>query len=65
MLGILGGTITYLKEVRVELKRVNWPTRAQTLRLTIAVIIFSVLVALFLGGLDFIFSKILQVLITR
>lgn len=52
--------ITFLKESRIELKKVTWPTRDQTLRSTLAVIIVSAAVALFLGGLDYIFQFILN-----
>ncbi len=55
--------ITFLKEVRLEMKKVNWPTRQQTIRYTLIVIGISVAVAAFLGGLDFIFTNILKVYI--
>ena len=48
--------ITYFKEVKVEVKKVNWPTRQETLRYTLIVIGISVGVAMFLGGIDFIFT---------
>lgn len=49
----LKGVIAYLKDVRFEMKRVTWPTRRETLRYTLIVILVSSLVAIFLGGLDF------------
>jgi preprotein translocase subunit SecE len=52
--------ITFLKEVRIELKRVTWPTRQQTVKYTLMVIGFSAAVAAFLGGLDFIFAWLLE-----
>jgi preprotein translocase subunit SecE len=52
--------ITFLGEVRLELKKVNWPSQDQILRYTIIVIIASVAVAIFLGGLDFIFTILLN-----
>jgi len=42
------------------MKKVNWPTREQTLRYTLIVLGVSVAVALFLGGMDFIFNLLLQ-----
>jgi preprotein translocase subunit SecE len=50
----------YLKEVRVELGKVNWPTRQQTTRYTLVIIGVSVALAIFLGGLDYVFSWILN-----
>jgi len=52
--------ITFLKEVKLEIKKINWPTRQQTVRYTLIVIGVSVVVAIFLGGLDFIFTAILD-----
>ena len=52
--------VTFLKEVRVEMKKVNWPTRKETTRYTIIIVGVSLAVAVFLGGLDFIFSLILN-----
>jgi preprotein translocase subunit SecE len=46
----------FLKEVRVELKKVNWPTRRDTIKYTLIVIGLSFAVAIFLGGLDFLFT---------
>ncbi|MBI2100878.1 MAG: preprotein translocase subunit SecE [Candidatus Vogelbacteria bacterium] len=51
---------SYLKETRVELKQVNWPTRRQTVNFTILVISFSFLVAALLGAFDFIFVSLLE-----
>ena len=55
--------ITFLQEARVELKKVTWSTRQDTIRYTATVIIISAVVALFLGGLDFIFQFILNTFI--
>ena len=51
---------TFLKEVRLEMKKVNWPTREQTIRYTLIVIGVSVAVATFLGTIDFIFTTLLN-----
>ena len=52
--------IGFLKEVRLELKRVTWPTRQETIKHTLIVIGLSMAVAAFLGGLDFLFSWLLN-----
>jgi preprotein translocase subunit SecE len=46
----------FLKEVRVELKKVNWPTKKETIKYTLIVIGASLTVMVFLGGLDFLFT---------
>ena len=52
--------INFLKEVRVEIKKVNWPTRKQTLKYTLIVVGGSLVVAAFLGSLDFIFKNLID-----
>ena len=55
--------ITFLKDVKIELSRVSWPTRKQTARYTLIVLGVSVALGIFLGGLDFIYARILNLLI--
>jgi len=62
---IPGRLIKYLKEVRIEAKKVNWPTRQEALKYTLIVIGISVSVAVFLGTLDFIFTLILNKIILK
>lgn len=50
--------ISFLKEVKEELNKVAWPTREQTLRYTILVIIVALVVGAFLGGLDYILTAV-------
>jgi len=52
--------IIFLKEVRLEIKKVNWPTRQETIRYTLIVIATSFVVAFFLGALDFVFTTLLN-----
>jgi preprotein translocase subunit SecE len=55
--------ITFFREVRDELKKVVWPTRQEVIRLTFVVIAASLIVGLFLGGLDFVFVKLIGLII--
>jgi preprotein translocase subunit SecE len=48
---------TYLREVRGELRKVTWPTREESWRLTIIVLIVALIFALFLWGFDTVFSS--------
>ena len=48
--------IKYLKGAREELSKVTWPTKKQVTNHTLLVIAVSILVAAFLGVLDFVFS---------
>ncbi len=57
--------ISYVREARTELTKVTWPTREQAIRLSIAVVVFSVAFAAFVGALDYVFSLVLQKLILK
>lgn len=52
--------INFIKESRLELKKVSWPTKQQTVRYTLAVILMSLALAAFLGGLDITFTYLLN-----
>ena len=54
---------SYLQESKREFLRVNWPTRQETIRLTLIVIGLSLAIAFFLGGADFIFAYLLEKLL--
>ena len=55
--------VTFFKEVKMEIKKINWPTKKETIRYTLIVIGISIAVAIYLGGLDFIFTTILNKLV--
>jgi preprotein translocase subunit SecE len=50
----------YFRESRIELKKVTWPSREQTVNLTIVVVVVCIVMALFLGGLDYLFVTAIQ-----
>jgi preprotein translocase subunit SecE len=43
---------SFLREVRSEMERVNWPTKDQTIRLTTIVIALTLGIGLYIGLLD-------------
>jgi len=51
-----------LKEVQEELKKVTWPSKELVRNATIAVIVFTLLVSLYLWGLDLLFDRIFDYL---
>jgi preprotein translocase subunit SecE len=55
--------LDFFRGVMLELKKVDWPTREKTIRLTVIVIGVSLLTGLFIGGLDIAFTKIVESLI--
>jgi preprotein translocase subunit SecE len=55
----------FFKEVWVELKRVSWLSQKEVLRYTLVVLAVTVIVAAFLGGLDYVFTEIIKRFILR
>jgi preprotein translocase subunit SecE len=55
----------FLIEAKGELMKVNWPSKKQTINYTLIVVAFSVIVALFLGGLDYFFSFLLKTFVIK
>lgn len=55
--------LKYLQEVRQELEKVTWPSREKTINMTLLVVGVSLFIALFVAGADFLFSRMLTILI--
>lgn len=55
--------VRFLKEARMELKRVKWPTRKELLTSTAVVIVLTLIVAFYLGLVDFGLIKIIKVIV--
>lgn len=54
----------FFREVKLELRKVVWPTRKQTTGTTAVVVVFVFVVAVFLGVFDYSLSKLVQVVLT-
>ena len=59
----MANPIAFIKETREELGKVVWPTREQVVRSTTIVILISLIAGIFLGGIDFIFTKLMETVI--
>lgn len=57
--------ITFLRETYDELKKVKWPTRNEIIRLTLVVIFISFAIGLYIGGIDFILTKLMGALLLK
>ncbi|MCC6606000.1 MAG: preprotein translocase subunit SecE [Anaerolineae bacterium] len=55
----------YWKETRGELRKVTWPTREESQRLTAIVIGVTIAFAIFLWVFDLLFSNVIQLLIEQ
>ena len=64
----LGGATSYgmdkissfLKDVKIELSKVSWPTKDQTVKYTLVVLVLSFAIAIFLGAWDWVLQLILN-----
>ena len=57
--------ILFFSEVRSELQKVVWPSRQDTLRYTIAVIVFSLVMAALIGATDLGLVRLLERALNR
>lgn len=53
----------FLREVKIELKKVIWPSRKQTIGSTVVVIMLVVVISLFLGMVDWGLSSLVGIFI--
>ncbi len=55
----------FFEEARTEFRHVNWPSRAEAIRLTVIVIAIALGLALFLGFFDWLFSNLIKSFVLR
>lgn len=61
--GILNKSTQFLREVKIELKKVTWPSRKQTLGSTAVVIALVMLISFFLGVVDMGLSNLIRIVL--
>lgn len=59
------GPTQFFREVVTELRKVTWPTREETIKLTLVVIVISVVVGAFIGTLDSLFLRLTSLIFKR
>ncbi len=64
-MNIIKKIIRFLSEVKVELTKVTWPSRQQTIKDSFIVIFISLVTAAFLGGVDFLFSFLVKEFVNK
>ena len=58
-----GFSLRFISEAYRELQRVTWPTREETMRLTLMVIAVAAAVGAFLSVVDIIFARLMDVIL--
>ena len=64
LMGKVRELLQFFEESKVEIKKVVWPTRKETVTTCIAVFVVSVVIALYLGVVDLALSKIVEVVLS-
>lgn len=55
--------LSYFKESFEELKKVVWPTKKQTIEITIVVIVVSLVIGVYLGAADYLLNEVFNFLL--
>lgn len=58
-----GGILKFLKEVKAEIKKISWPKKEECKKALIAVAIVVLLYVILVGGLDFIFAHLFELIL--
>ena len=56
-------TVQFLRDVRIEMKKVIWPSRQEVINYTVVVIVTVTVVATFILALDLVLSRLLRLII--
>ena len=64
LVGKIKEFIEFFEESKVEIKKVVWPTRKETITTCVAVLVVSLVIALYLGVVDFALSKIVETILS-
>ena len=62
---LIDRAVQFLREVKVELKKVTWPSRKQTVGSTVVVIVLVLVISLFLGVVDVGLSSLIRVVLQQ
>ncbi len=64
-INIFDSSIQFLREVKIELKKVTWPSRKQTIGSTVVVIALVLLISFFLGFVDIGLSALVRAVLQK
>jgi preprotein translocase subunit SecE len=59
----INSSVQFLREVKIELKKVTWPSRKQTIGSTVVVIAVIILISIFLGSVDIGLSSLIRIVL--
>jgi preprotein translocase subunit SecE len=59
-MGVLTRANEFIREVLAEFRKVTWPSRQELVNSTVVVIVVTVVLAFFLGGVDVALARIVE-----
>ncbi len=60
---MLANTKRFLEEVKIELGKVTWPTRKETMATAWIVVVIIVVISLYLGACDVVLAKLMRLIL--
>jgi preprotein translocase subunit SecE len=60
---VLAKAKNFLQEVNIELGKVTWPTRKETVATAWIVVVIIVLISLYLGACDVVLAKLMRLIL--
>jgi preprotein translocase subunit SecE len=57
------GLFGFFREVKSEVKRITWPSKDETKKAFIAVMVFTLMYTILVGGLDSIFENLFKIIL--
>jgi preprotein translocase subunit SecE len=59
-MGVVARIQEFVREVLAEFRKVTWPSRAELVNSTAVVIVVTVVLAFFLGGVDVVLARVVE-----
>ena len=57
------GLFGFFREVKAEVKKITWPSKDETKKAFVAIIVFTLMYTILVGGLDFIFESLFKIIL--
>lgn len=64
-MGITKNLKNYIVDVKTEIRKVSWPTKQRAVRDSAVVVFISVAMAVFLGGVDYVLTYLIETYIVK
>lgn len=58
-----GGIKKFFREIKTEFKKITWPSKEETKKALLAVVIFSGIYLVLVGGLDYVFQNLFEAIL--